>query len=206
MASDGVTAVANALNAAIYASAEARKQETGSSPLERIRQLNNATAERLRSRTLLDSAEGIRLACQAMHLTMEAAEAATGEFVTNAAALGLSWEKGAVAANAWYLNIYAPGHPFKGRLIGRIDWAQPGRDTAAADTITITICRFFGGSRSTDVLKEREYAPFITEADEIVWCDDKVRSDAATVIHGLHSDFAMQLEQDLDFESDQRHS
>ncbi len=197
MAADGVAAVANALNAAIGASGEARKQETGLSPVERIAALSAVTGEKSRSKALLNSEGGIMLVRSAAKATRQAAHAASEEFVVKAPALNLSWKSGPVTSNEWYLNLYGPTHPLRGCLIGRIDWREPGVDTAAADTVTLTICRYFGGDKPTSVISQRTYSPFITSDNAVLWASSSEVLNPGEMIRAVQNDFTDQIEKDL---------
>jgi hypothetical protein len=195
LATDGVESVARALDFAIGATAEARDQELGISPISRAAKLNQNTAERERSTQLLDQSEGTELSRKAAQSFLDTAEAAAARLIEVSPALRLSQKGGQAARNFDFLNIYGPNG-----LIERFEYHATFSNSANRDRLGIYLCRFTREheeqNKPATKMSERSFVPFITLENKVLWKGNDGLHDSSELIESALSEFVDQLEKE----------
>jgi len=125
----------------------------------------------------------------------DSAEAATSQLIDVSPALRLSLKRGQAAANFQYLNIYGPNG-----LIERVEYHETYTNTAARDRLGICLCRYTdqheAANKPATKLMDREFAPFITLEDKVLWKMNEGLYDSVKLIESAHTEFIDQVERE----------
>ncbi len=192
LASDGVESVVSGLNLAISTSREVRVQEAGGSTVSRAAQLSHDKAERDRSAQMLQQPDGINLVREQSKLLFDTAEVATVRLIEASPALALSYKRDNTHGGVAFLNIYGSND-----LLERFDYLPKYTNTAGNDELGIHLCRYSESHREQNEpatkINNRNFIPFITLADQVLWKDAKGLHDSTEVIELAHAEFVEQI-------------